>query len=632
MDRTYVEYLRRDQRRRGKDARVRMPAVVTRARPLLDGTRTMVRLLPTVSRGLTVAAYVLAVVCAAAPIAMLLVAGALVGRFVGAGDELPSGTVGLLVLLPVLLFLQEAARQALGVVTGVLGRRVDGALRDRVLGASLEPAGIAHLEDPELRALFGAARNLSPFFFTPGDAAQQLPWALTARVQGVLAVAVVLVLAPVAGVVAALVFLAAQVWSTGTIIALVTSSAFGMLTPDIVYLRELAMTAPPAKEVRVFGLGPWLDDRFGRLAGAKLDAALAARRGQLRSFARIGVLLGAGLAVTAVLVGWGAVRGDLSVGALVTVTLALVRVFSPPNTMPDISVVYGSLTIAGVDRAVEAAVPTVPRAERPTPVPAADRELVFEDVRFGYGDADVFSALDLTVPAGQQLAVVGLNGAGKTTLVKLLCRLYDPVAGAVRVDGVDLRELDPEAWRARLGVLFQDFIRWELPASDNVSLRRDPTGTSDRVVRAAERAGVDDLVASLPDGWETSLSPGAGGVDLSGGQWQRLALARALHAVEGGARILVFDEPTANLDALGEQRFFDDVLANPALRTAPDGSPVTTILISHRFATVRHADRIVVLGDGGVLEDGTHADLLAAGRSYAELFHAQAKAFDEVVG
>lgn len=604
---------------------------MTRARPLIDGTRAIVRLLPTVSMPLTVAAYVLAVVAAAAPIGMIVVAGALVDRFAHGGARLGAGTSALLVSLPVLLVVHEAARQALVVVSGSLGRRVDGALRDRVLEASLAPAGIAHLEDPELRAVFGAARNLSPFFFTPGDAAQQLPWGLLPRVQGVLALILVVLLSPVAGVIALAVFVIAQVLAIGTIINLVTSSAFGMLTPEIVYLRELAMTAPPAKEVRIFGLGSWLDARFTALARRKLDDALAARRGQLRSFARIGVLLGLGLAVTGSIVGWQAARGS-SLAALVTMTLALLRVFSPPNTMPDISIVYGSMTIASVERAASQVVPSVPVPDAPRPIAGPNAEIAFRTVRFGYGERPVLDGLNLVIPAGQQLAIVGLNGSGKTTLVKLLCRLYDPQIGSVSVDGIDLRAFEPTAWRAQLAVLFQEFIRWQLPASDNVALRADSDGTAPEVTAAATRAGVIEIIGALPDGWETPLSSGAaGGVDLSGGQWQRVALARAFHAVSHGARVLVFDEPTANLDARAEQQFFDDVLASRTLRTTPTGEPITTILISHRFATVRHADRIIVLSDGRVAEDGTHEQLLAADGEYASLFEIQARAFQEEV-
>src|SRR4029077_11342092 len=202
--------------------------------------------------------------------------------------------------------------------------------------------------------------------------------------------------------------------------------------------------------------------------------------------------------------------------------------------------------------------------------------------------------------------------AGKTTLAKLLCRLYDPQAGAIEIDGVDLRELEPGSGRSRLTAVFQDFTRFELPLRDNVA----PAGAPDAVVRAAlELAGAADL-ASL----DTVLAKGyEGGTDLSGGQWQRVALARALCAVQLGASVVLLDEPTAQLDVRGEAEIFDRVLA--ASRQC------TTILISHRFSTVRHADRICVLEQGKVIELGTHDELMALGGRYRTMFELQAQRF-----
>jgi len=224
------------------------------------------------------------------------------------------------------------------------------------------------------------------------------------------------------------------------------------------------------------------------------------------------------------------------------------------------------------------------------------RAIRFRDLTFAYpGGAPVLQGFDLEIPAGSSLAIVGQNGAGKTTLAKLLCRLYDPQAGAIEIDGVDVREFDLNSWRSRLTPVFQDFTRFELPLRDNVA----PAGAPDAVVRAAlESAGAADL-ASL----DTVLARGyEGGTDLSGGQWQRVALARALCAIKLGAGVVLLDEPTAQLDVRGEAEIFDRVLA--ASRNC------TTILISHRFSTVRHADRICVLEHGRVIELGTHDDRL----------------------
>jgi ABC-type multidrug transport system fused ATPase/permease subunit len=224
----------------------------------------------------------------------------------------------------------------------------------------------------------------------------------------------------------------------------------------------------------------------------------------------------------------------------------------------------------------------------------------------------VLRGFDLTIPAGSSLAIVGQNGAGKTTLAKLLCRLYDPQEGSIEVDGVDLREIGVDAWRERLTAVFQDFIRFELPLRDNVA----PAGAPDDLILAAlAEAGAGDL-ASL----DTPLAKGyEGGTDLSGGQWQRVALARALCAVRQGAGVVLLDEPTAQLDVRGESEIFQRILSAT--------SGCTTILISHRFSTVRQADRICVLEHGAVVELGTHDELMAANGRYRTMFDLQAQRF-----
>jgi ABC-type multidrug transport system fused ATPase/permease subunit len=242
------------------------------------------------------------------------------------------------------------------------------------------------------------------------------------------------------------------------------------------------------------------------------------------------------------------------------------------------------------------------------------REIAFRDVTFAYPSSPrpVLDGFDLTIPAGTSLAIVGQNGAGKTTLAKLLCRLHDPQGGAILADGEDIRGLDLDAWRSRVTAVFQDFVRYELPLRDNVA----PAGAPDEVVLAAladaGAAGLADLDTVLARGYD-------GGTDLSGGQWQRVALARALCAVRTGAGVVLLDEPTAQLDVRGEAEIFDRIL-----RATSD---CTTILISHRFSTVRHADRICVLEAGRVVELGTHDELIARGGRYRTMFELQASRF-----
>jgi len=250
-----------------------------------------------------------------------------------------------------------------------------------------------------------------------------------------------------------------------------------------------------------------------------------------------------------------------------------------------------------------------------TPDARAPRtELRVRDLRFTYPrtDRQIYDGLDLTVPAGSSLAIVGQNGAGKTTLAKLLCRLYDPDSGAIEVDGVDLRDLDVDAWRGQVAAVFQDFVRFDLSLRDNVA----PNGAPDEDILAALRDADAEHLADL----ETPLAKGyEGGTDLSGGQWQRVALARALCAVRRGAGLVLLDEPTAQLDVRGEAAIFDRILAAT--------HDVTTILISHRFSTVRHADRIAVLERGRVIELGSHDELMRAGGRYRTMFELQASRF-----
>jgi ABC-type multidrug transport system fused ATPase/permease subunit len=254
--------------------------------------------------------------------------------------------------------------------------------------------------------------------------------------------------------------------------------------------------------------------------------------------------------------------------------------------------------------------PALPRSASGLP----GREIRFRNVTFAYPGSSrpVLDGFDLTLPAGSSLAIVGQNGAGKTTLAKLLCRLYDPQGGAILADAVDLRDLDIDSWRSRLTAVFQDFIRFELPLRDNVA----PYGAPDDVVRSslaeAGALGLAKLDTPLARGYDD-------GTELSGGQWQRVALARALCAVRMGAGLVLLDEPTAQLDVRGEAEIFDRILA--ATRK------VTTILISHRFSTVRHADRICVLEHGRVVELGTHDELMALGGRYRTMFELQAQRF-----
>ncbi len=393
------------------------------------------------------------------------------------------------------------------------------------------------------------------------------------------------------------------------------------------YLQQLAARPAVAKESRVFGLGGWLVERYR----SQWLQAMAGPWGVLRRLDRQVLLLSvpvlAAYAGACTYLGLAAYHRQIGLGTLAVMLPMLAATY----TVGDISWEDVDLAwmVQGLPRTgrleAELAPPDgdlsgrLPAAGRPV------RAIRFDQVRFRYPGAgrDVFDGLDLVIPAGRSTALVGINGAGKTTLVKLLARLHDPTGGGIRVDGVDLTRLHPADWQRQVAVVFQDFAHYPLTAAENIGLGA-PEHLDDGagLEATARRAGALDAISSLPAGWDTVLSRGyPGGVDLSGGQWQRIALARALFAVRHGATVLVLDEPTAWLDARGEADFFDRFLE------ITEGT--TTLIISHRFSTVRRADHICVLDGGRVLEQGDHDSLLAAGNRYAQLFRLQAARFGE---
>jgi ABC-type multidrug transport system fused ATPase/permease subunit len=381
------------------------------------------------------------------------------------------------------------------------------------------------------------------------------------------------------------------------------------------YLRGMALDPANAKDLRLFGLACWVDQRFHR----EWLTAVAALSGDGHRRRWLLPVLGAGtlLAQLAVYCWLAAAvaAGSISAGEFVAYAGAVLGVVGILVASPDnLTIANGTATVPLVSR-LEAAVPPA-RAGTGHAPPLADGIRV-EDVTFTYPGRDrpVFDRLTIDIPAGRSLAIVGLNGAGKSTLVNLLCGLYEPGGGRVIVDGVPLSTVDPAAWRRRIAAVFQDATRYELTPAEAVAFGApDHAGDHAGIVAAARRAGVDEVLER--HGWHRDLADEAG---LSGGQWQRVALARAFFAVRHGARLLVLDEPTAALDVRAEAEL------NATLLSGPPG--VTTVLVSHRFATVRLADRIVVLRDGRVAEDGDHDALLAADGEYARLFHLQARSF-----
>jgi len=413
-------------------------------------------------------------------------------------------------------------------------------------------------------------------------------------------------------------------WSESRFAAMAYSLLYRW-TPErrqIDYLRLLGASHTTAKEVKLFGLSSYLIDKadglFQRFYAE--NRKLAVRRATVNYL--WGLLPNFAYYASFVYILQQAISKLITVGDLIFLT----RAFA--NSRSLLSSIFQNIS-----RVAEQALyvkdlfdffetkPALPVAANPLPVPQPFKEgFRFEDVHFAYPGAatPVLNGVSFTLARGQKIALLGENGAGKTTLVKLLCRLYDPTAGRITLDGKDLRDYDPEGLRREIGVIFQDFLKYDSTAGDNIGFGLiEALKDTPRIDRASEKSYADSVISKLENGYETMLGRRfEGGIELSQGQWQKIALARAYMRE---AQLLILDEPTASLDARAEYEVFERFANLTAGKSA--------VLISHRFSTVRMADRILVLEDGKILEEGSHEQLLAKGARYAELFELQAAGY-----
>jgi ATP-binding cassette, subfamily B, bacterial len=497
-----------------------------------------------------------------------------------------------------------------------LGDRTAGFLYDRLTDACVRPPGMGHLENPALTTDLTVSRD-----FDRGMTGPPLSFSMDFIASGLVGM--------IAGLSSSIVLFAFAWWAP-LVLGGAWLSTHWLLresavwkdrnTPEVrsaqrdaEYSFRLAVDPPASKELRLFGLVHWTIERFvarrTRLHQLQYDATRLREQPLIWSLL---IVVGANAVVLWALV--SAAERGLNLGEVVVYAQCAIGTSAIAFGGFSWALDGASAPVAAISRlepamASAGALPSGSRTAAGLPA----RSIHFRNITFAYpGGANILDGFDLVVPAGSSLAIVGQNGAGKTTLAKLLCRLYDPQRGSIEVDGVDVRDLDLASWRSRLAAVFQDFVRFEWPLRDNVS----PAGAPEDVVVAALEAAGASALARL----DTVLARGYdGGTDLSGGQWQRVALARALSAVTMGAGVVLLDEPTAQLDVRGEAEIFERILS--ATRHC------TTILISHRFSTVRQADRICVLEKGAVVELGTHDELIALGGRYRTMFELQAQRF-----
>lgn len=563
-------------------------------------------------------------------IAVTLLTGQVVGAVPGVVDGRPdampisefSWLLGGLLVVFVLESLKPAAQQ---VASMVMDAGLVRAIGTGITEPLLRPRRIQHLEDAEVLDVQERAKGKGGFHLAQG--LSQLPWLLASRVTLIGSALIVGAMFAwwVAAMLVAVTFLLE--WYGGRLIEREIDVWWGNTEEQrrAHYVFNLGMRDAP-KELRVFGLHSWLVDRYVREWTVGYRPVWARRRTNAKWSLLIGGvhLIANGVAILAV--GRAAFDGSLPLTQVATTLPAILAIGQSSNGFGVVQVRRGLSAYRAMRDLPETITrrhpePVATTRHRVETMPA--REIRFEKVSFHYPGSDkpVLRDLDLTIRAHEALALVGVNGAGKSTLVKLLGGAYKPTSGRILVDGVELGDLELAAWQRRVAAIVQDFVRFPLSVTDNVVFGAvERAGDELTLARVARESGIDAVVRRLPNGWDTVLDKTFdGGVDLSGGEWQRVALARALFAVHAGAGVLVLDEPAAALDVRAEAELVERYLELT--------SGVASLIISHRFSVVRNADRICVLSDGRIVEDGTHEELLAKNGEYAGMFRLQAERY-----
>ncbi len=597
-----------------------------------SGLVYMLTLLPKAAPALSFVLFALMAAVLTLPAGQAVLAGVFVSRARAVVTGTPGASRSSVYLVGVLIGVAfvclQLATLAVQTLARVLGRRLEAMVERNILELSLHSAGLEFRGDPEFRRLLGDWQGEASAGGVPASLVQALVGTVNVAIMrggALLAVSLLFAFHVELGLLLVVVYLAASHVNTRNYrLGLESTRGEAAIMSSPLYLRSLATGTHAAKEVRTFGLAPWLTARYATETRSVL-AALRSGRGTVgRSGVLIGIAIVAAQGLTFALLARAGYRHSISAGDVTTYAVAATGLASVLFATGDIFNMANGAHRFSVTRKLEGLLLRARGDPAPTTtLPAGWRAISFAGVGFRYPGSDRWALrnVDLTLVRGTSLALVGENGAGKSTLVSLLCRFVEPSEGVITVDGVDIRTIDIGEWRAAVGAMLQHPARWPLALTDITT-----ADSADPAIRdeAAALTGVDELVARLPLGWETQLgSIGADSVDLSGGQWQRLALTRTLIRMRGEPGLTILDEPTSALDAEAEAAM------NTALLESGRGG--TVLLVSHRFSAVRRAQTIAVLREGRLVETGDHERLMAMRGSYFAMYDVQASRYREGV-